>query len=43
MVELTNFRMIDLTIKLWLDIWPLLLVILTIYEMVNLTILKCNH
>ena len=32
MVELTNFRMIDSTIKLWLDIRPLLLVILTIYE-----------
>ena len=43
MVELINFRMIESTIKLWLDIWPLLLVILTIYEMDNLTILKCNH
>ena len=43
MVELTNFRMIDSTITLWLDIWPLLLVILTIYGMFNLNILKCNH
>ena len=44
MVELTNFRMIDSTIKLWLEYGHYYcMVISTIYEMVNLTISKCNH